>query len=182
MGFRRHRTKIDSQSRCRRHWRCRQKYDYGKCRDDMLPKCQQHFQLSWGFHQLFVIHDGCSPQIWTCPQLTWNDPWPHDGSYKLTSSDSHTAALCDWIFLRRYNGFWKSEWCNNHHTKYACIEDPLWSGPDAILFIAKDFSFFSPAGIKLSDIPNLSINQVGYSTILHCRQKNKDNFQTIPYG
>jgi hypothetical protein len=50
--------------------------------------------------------------------------------------DSHTAALCDWIFLGRYNGFRKSKWCNDHHTNYAKIEDPLWSGPDAVSFIA----------------------------------------------
>ncbi len=29
----------------RRHWRCCQKYNYGTCRDDILPKCWQHFQL-----------------------------------------------------------------------------------------------------------------------------------------
>ena len=63
--------------------------------------------------------------------------------------DSHTAALCDWIFLGRYNGFRKSEWCNDQHTNYAKIEDPLSSGPDAVSFIAKDFSFFSPEGVRL---------------------------------
>ena len=96
--------------------------------------------------------------------------------------DSHTAALCDWIFLGRYNGFHKSEWCNNHHTTYSRIEDPLWSGPDAVSFIAEDFAFFTFAGIKLSNIAVLSIGKVGYSTILHRRQKNNNNFQTITYG
>ena len=73
--------------------------------------------------------------------------------------DSHTAALCDWIFLGGYNGFHKSKWCNNHHTKFACIEDPLLLGPDSISFIDQDFSFFSPMGIQLTNIPNLTWDQ-----------------------
>jgi hypothetical protein len=61
--------------------------------------------------------------------------------------NSLQTALCDWIFLGRYNGFHKSKWCNDHRTKYARIEDPLWSGPDAVSFILEDFSFFSPTGV-----------------------------------
>jgi len=99
-----------------------------------------------------------------------------------TSPDSLQTALCDWIFLGGYNGFRKSEWCNDHHTKYACIEDPLWSGPDAVSFILEDFSFFSPLGVQLSDIPTLTLDRVGYSTLLHRRQKNNDNYQAITYG
>jgi len=97
-------------------------------------------------------------------------------------ADSLTAAMGDWIFLGRYNGFRKSEWCNDHHTKFARIEDPLWTGPDAVSFLLEDFSFFSPSGIKLTNVPTLTIDQVGYSAILHRRQKNNDNFQTITYG
>ena len=96
--------------------------------------------------------------------------------------NSLTAALCDWIFLGRYNGFRKSEWCNDHHTKFARIEDPLWSGPDAVAFILEDFSFLTPSGAQLSNIPDLTYDQVGYCSILHRRQKNNDNFQTITYG
>jgi hypothetical protein len=87
--------------------------------------------------------------------------------------DSLTTALGDWIFLSRYNGFRKSEWCNDHHTKYARIKDPLWTGPDAVAFILEDFSFFSPSGVKLTDVPALPLDQVGYSTILNRRQKKQ---------
>ena len=55
-------------------------------------------------------------------------------------------------------------------------------GPDAVSFILEDFSFFSPAGIKLTDVPALTLAQIGYSTILHRHQKNNDNFQTLTYG
>jgi hypothetical protein len=34
----------------------------------------------------------------------------------------------------------------------------------------------------LSDIPSLTLDQVGYSKLLHRRQKNNDNFQAITYG
>ena len=80
---------------------------------------------------------------------------------------SHTTALCDWIFLGRYYGFCKSMWCNDHHTTFAWIEDPLWSGPDAVSFIAEDFSFFTRAGVRLSNIASLFLDQGSYSTILH---------------
>ncbi|KAL7479008.1 hypothetical protein ACHAWX_000129, partial [Stephanocyclus meneghinianus] len=96
--------------------------------------------------------------------------------------DSHTATLCDWIFLGCYNGFRKSKWCNDHHTTFARIKDPLWSGPDAVSFIAEDFSFFTRAGVRLSNIATLSLDQVSYSTILHPQQKNNNNFQSITYG
>ena len=86
---------------------------------------------------------------------------------QTAAPDSHTAAICDWVFLGCYNGFRKSEWCNNHHTNYSWIEDPLWFGPDVLSFIAEDFSFFTSAGVRLSLSATLSLNQVGYSTILH---------------
>jgi len=35
---------------------------------------------------------------------------------QVAPQDSLLAALCEWIFLGRYNGFHKSEWCNDHHT------------------------------------------------------------------
>jgi hypothetical protein len=113
-----------------------------------------------------------------------HDPMMAEIISRSTSSspDSLQTALCDWIFLGRYNGFRKSEWCNDHRTKYARIEDPLWSGPDAVSFILEDFSFFSPTGVQLSDIPSLTLDQVGYSKLLHRRQKNNDNFQAITYG
>ena len=104
------------------------------------------------------------------------------GRAQSASPDSLPAALCDWIFLGRYTGCRKSEWCNDHHTTYSRIEDPLWSGPDAVSFIAEDFSFYDNDGIRLHDVSTLSLDQVSYSTILHRCQKNNDNYQTITYG
>ena len=80
-----------------------------------------------------VIHDPMMLEI-----IQYSQSAPPDG---------HTAALCDWIFLDCYYGFCKSKWCNDHHTNYAKLEDPLWSGPNAVSFITEDFSFFTPEGV-----------------------------------
>ncbi|KAL3779516.1 hypothetical protein HJC23_011152 [Cyclotella cryptica] len=53
----------------------------------------------------------------------------------------------------------KSEWCNDHHTTYSKIKDPLWSGPDAVSFIAEDFSFYDADGIRLHAVSALSLDQ-----------------------
>jgi hypothetical protein len=104
------------------------------------------------------------------------------GHDRSDAPDSLTATLCDWTFLGRYTGFCKSEWCNDHHTTYSRIEDPLWSGLDVVSFIPEDFSFFNCDGVRFANVSTLSLDQVGYSTILHRRQKNSNNYQTITYG
>ena len=96
--------------------------------------------------------------------------------------NSLDSALCDWIFLGRYSGFRKSKWCNDHPFTFLTIEDPLWLGPNAVSFIAEDFTFYGPTGILLSDVANLTIDDIGYGKILHRRQKNNDNYQSISYG
>ena len=50
-----------------------------------------------------MIHDLMLTEV-----ITWTRKAPQD---------SLTAAMGDWIFLGRYNGFRKSEWCNDHPTK-----------------------------------------------------------------
>ena len=100
----------------------------------------------------------------------------------LSPLDSLTSAMADWLFLGCKNGFCKIEWCNNHHFEYSRIEDPLWSGPNMVPFIAEDMSFFSPAGVQLTNMASVLIDDIGYIRLLHRRQKNNDNYQHITYG
>jgi hypothetical protein len=37
------------------------------------------------------------------------------------SEDSLIHAISDWIVLRSYTGFRKSEWCSDHHDSFATI-------------------------------------------------------------
>jgi hypothetical protein len=59
---------------------------------------------------------------------------------KLAPLDSHTATLCDWIFLGRDQGFERVNGATITTQNYTRIEDPLWSGPNVVSFIAEDFS------------------------------------------
>jgi DNA-dependent RNA polymerase auxiliary subunit epsilon len=102
--------------------------------------------------------------------------------------DCLVVALCDWMFLGRYVGFRKSEWCNDHKTSYAKIDDPEWgTRPNPLSLIKEDIQFFSSSGAPVTlteatlltrDLPEA----IAYVELLIRKQKNNDNYQTLKYS
>ena len=60
--------------------------------------------------------------------------------------DCFLVSLCEWLFLGRYTGFRREEWCNEKPTKYTGIIDPLWEDNDTCFMAIEDFAFFDAKG------------------------------------
>ncbi len=109
--------------------------------------------------------------------------------YVQTDPDSLITSLCEWMFLGRYVGFRREEWCNEKSHEYTRIDDPLWDGPDARSIILEDFTFYdaNQAPVRLSaqpwDIPlhDLPPN-IAFVELCIRKQKNNDNYQKLIYG
>jgi hypothetical protein len=98
------------------------------------------------------------------------------------SEDSLIRAVTDWIALGWYAGFRKSEWCSDNHDLYATIDDPNWGDqPNALLIIAEDFSFASVTGHRAHDAHTAFDDNVTFTTLCFCKQKDNDNGQTLTY-
>jgi hypothetical protein len=99
-----------------------------------------------------------------------------------TSEDSLVRAITDWIVLGRHTGFQKSEWCSDNHHLYATINDPNWGNrPNALPTIVEDFSFASATGRRIHDVHAMPNDDVTFTTLCFCKQKNNDNGQTLTY-
>ena len=98
------------------------------------------------------------------------------------SVDSLVRAISDWIVLKSYTGFRKSEWCSDHHDTFATIADPNWGDrPTALPVIIKDFTFSSATGCRTHDSTVVADTNIAFTTLCFCKQKNNDNGQTLTY-
>ena len=125
-------------------------------------------------------------------EMIYDSMYHHMIKLRSRYSESHpdclVVALCDWMFLGRYVGFRKSEWCNDHKTAYTKIDDPEWgSRPDALSLIKEDIQFFSSTGAPVT-LPEAALltrdlpEAIAYVELLIRKQKNNDNYQTLKYN
>ena len=110
--------------------------------------------------------------------------------YHQKDADCLVVCLCEWLFLGRYTGFRREEWCNEKGDEYNRIDDPAWSDrPDARSAILEDFTFFDNNGTRvaigkslwerpLSDLPDT----ISFVEICIRKQKNNDNYQKLTYS
>ena len=101
---------------------------------------------------------------------------------KRSSQDSFVHAVTDCIILGAYTGFRKFESCNNHPENFKRIIDPQWgSRAAALAVIAEDFSFATVTGLHHHDIHLIADDDITYTTLYICKQKNNNNGQQLTY-
>ena len=104
--------------------------------------------------------------------------------------DSLGPALAEWLFLGRWVGMRKSEWCGDSPTSYKTIDDPEWGNrPNALPFIFQDFRFFTQGGAEVvlskqhwSDTSMEPPRAIAYVELRVRKQKNNDNYQKLLYA
>ena len=111
-------------------------------------------------------------------------------SASASHPDAEQTALMEWLFLGRWVGPRKSEWCGDTATSYRTIDDPEWGDrPNALPFIFDDFRFLSSSGQEIfltkehwSD-PHLEpLKEISYVELRVRKQKNNDNYQKLLYA
>ena len=104
--------------------------------------------------------------------------------------DAQPAALMEWLFLGRWVGPRKSEWCGESATSWRTIDDPEWGDrPNALPFIFEDFRFLSASGQEIfitkehwSDPHLAPPKELAYVELRVRKQKNNDNYQKLLYA
>ena len=111
-------------------------------------------------------------------------------SAPLGHPDSLDRAMAEWLFLGRWIGPRKSEWCGDSATSYRTIDDPEWGDrPNALPFILQDFRFLTESGAECPitrehwsdpymDLPK----DFAYVEVRVRKQKNNDNYQKLLYA
>ena len=107
----------------------------------------------------------------------------------LKDPDCFVVSLCEWLFLGRYTGFRREEWCNEKAHEYVRIDDPLWEGNDVRSVAIEDFTFFDTKGAPVQ-VPQTTWNEpasqlptnIAFVELCIRKQKNNDNFQKITYS
>ena len=104
---------------------------------------------------------------------------------KLTSRSSRDSLICamaDWIALSCYTGFWKLEWCSNHHDSFDTINDPNWGDRQMMLpVITCNFSCATKSRRWIQDPVSTLDSDIAFTTLCFRKQKNNDNGQTLTY-
>jgi hypothetical protein len=109
--------------------------------------------------------------------------------YYTKDPDCLLVSLCEWMFLGRYTGFRREEWCNEKSNEYTRITDPLWVGNATRSVAIEDFTFFDAKGAPIKipkslwckPLPTLPSN-ISFVELCIRKQKNNDNFQKITYS
>ena len=109
--------------------------------------------------------------------------------YYTKDPDCLLVSLCEWMFLGRYTGFRREEWCNEKSTEYTRITDPLWVGNATRSVAIEDFTFFDAKGAPIKipkslwckPLPTLP-SDISFVELCIRKQKNNDNFQKITYS
>jgi hypothetical protein len=102
--------------------------------------------------------------------------------YKHMSVDSFIHTVTDWIILRCYTGFCKSEWCSDHQDTFDTIDDPNWGDrPTSLPVNAGNFSFATKTGRQVHDIKATHNNTIAFTLLGICKQKKNDNGQLLKY-
>ena len=104
--------------------------------------------------------------------------------------DALVPATLEWLFLSRWVGPRKSEWCSDSPTTYKTIDDPEWGDrPNALQFIFQDFRFLSSSGAELEITkpmwhdPHATLPpDFAYVELRVRKQKNNDNYQKLTYA
>ena len=109
--------------------------------------------------------------------------------YYTTDPDSYVVSLCEWIFLGRYTGFRREEWCSEKAHEYTTIDDPLWDGNKVRSIAIEDFTFYNSNNAPVTitqdmwSRPNSTLpDNISFVEVCFRKQKNNDNYQKIIYS
>jgi hypothetical protein len=76
-----------------------------------------------------------------------------------------------------------SEWCSDNHDRFAATSDPNWGDrPNALPFIADDFSFAFATGRRIRNINAMPDSDITFTCLCFRQQKNNYNGQSLAYG
>ena len=95
--------------------------------------------------------------------------------------DSLESALIDWIYLGRFVGYRSIEWCQTKMTVYHKINHPNWTGPESYAYIGGDFELFNNNKELITDLTNITIDDILYVNIRFRKQKNDQHYEIVPY-
>ena len=109
--------------------------------------------------------------------------------FHVSDPDSFTTSMCEWMFLGRYTGFRREEWCNEKSHEYTIIDDPLWVGNKTRSVAIEDFRFFDHNNAPVTITPDMWKNpqatlprNIAFMELCFRKQKNNDNHQKIIYS